>query len=62
MNIEFFIQPVHQPDVDKDQNNENVNSTLLRKPESQAETAYLNLIQLIDEKDAEDKGNYKPDG
>ena len=54
MNIIFFIQFIHEPYINKDQNNEYVNGPLLRKPKTKFCTANTELVHCIDKKYSED--------
>ena len=56
----LLIQPVHQIDIDKNENDENVDGALLRKPESKFEAAQAEIIQCIGEENAGPVGNQKP--
>ena len=62
MDIVLFIQFVHSPDIDKDQDHENVNRSLLGKPEAQFGTSYLHRVHTVNEENTETIRNQKPDG
>jgi hypothetical protein len=61
MNIELTIQMIHAPGIKENQHQEDINRTLLGEPETELETRDLDMIQLIDQQDAETVGHYKPD-
>lgn len=61
VNVELEIHLVHTPGVEKDQEDKDVDRTLLCKPESQLESAKPYAIQLIDEQNAEAVRANEPD-
>ena len=61
MNIKFLVDSVHAPGIKENQHYENVDRTLLRKPETQFKTTDSNLIKLVDQQYAEAIGANKPD-
>jgi len=52
LDIVFFVEPVHQKYVNKNEQHKNVYRPLLGKPEPQFETANTELIKRVDKKDA----------
>ena len=58
--IEFFVQPVHQCDIDENQNHEGVDWALLRKPEAKLEPANMYGVELVDKQYAEPERDDKP--
>src|SRR5665647_1420202 len=61
IDIVFFVQIVHIPDINPDLNDENDDGALVGKPEAERETAELVNIELIGEHDAAKVGHGKPD-
>jgi hypothetical protein len=59
--IELLIKAVHLPHVNKDQNDKDVNGSLLGKPETQLEAEEVELIEEVDDQDAKDERNQEPD-
>ncbi len=56
-----MIEFVHHPDVDGDEDNKDINTTLLGEPEAELKPADLKLIELFDKEDAAPVGNDEPD-
>lgn len=61
VDIEFFVQAVHLKDVDKNKDNKGKNGSLLGKPKPKFKATKSESIQLVDQQDAEAKGDNKPD-
>ena len=61
VHIEFAIDAIHAPGVEKDQRDEDVDRALLRKPEPQLKTANADLVHLFNEQDTEAIRADKPD-
>jgi hypothetical protein len=57
----FVIEAIHPPGVDKDQDNEDVNRTLLSHPESSWEFSDFPIIERFDQYDSEAKRDKCPD-
>jgi hypothetical protein len=61
MHIELAVEAVHAPGIEKDQCDENVDRSLLGKPEAELEAANADLVELLDKKHAEAVGTNEPD-
>ncbi len=57
----LFVQPVHQPDIDEDQNDKHINRSLLCNPEAQFDASDSILIKIGFPEDAAAIRNKKPD-
>jgi len=60
--MELPIQTRHQTDVDKNEDNKNINRPLLGEPEAEAKSTHVDLVELRYEKDAASKRDHEPDG
>ena len=60
IHIVLLIELVHQLYIDEDENDENVDGTLLGKPKAQFKAADPDAIQSIYEENAEAIGDQKP--
>ena len=58
----FFVESVHQVDIDEDEDDEDVNRALLREPKAEFGAADSVVIHLVDKQDAEAVANNEPDG
>ena len=58
---EFAIKFLHQMDVSEDQNNENIDGTLLRPPKAKLEAKERYLVQLIHQHNAKTERHDEPD-
>ena len=47
MYIVFFVQSIHQPNIDKNENTENIDRPLLSKPKSELKATESDVIQRI---------------
>jgi hypothetical protein len=61
MDVMFAIDTIHSPGVEKDQQHEDVDRSLLRKPEPELKSADTNCVEFLDEKNAESVGTHEPD-
>src|SRR5690606_24657082 len=61
VDVVFTIQLVHGMGVHHDQHQEDVDGTLLRKPETQLETEELDGVELVDKQDGRAVGHGEPD-
>jgi hypothetical protein len=61
MNIELLVDAIHAPGVEEYQRDENVDRTLLGKPETQLKAADADMIKLLDQQNAEAVGTDEPD-
>ena len=61
MNVELPVDAIHAPGIEENQGDEYVDRSLLREPEPELESAEANLVQLLDEQDAEAIGTDEPD-
>ena len=57
----FLVESGRTVCVDKDEDNEDVDAPLLRKPEPEPETTDANLIQHVNEENAESERHDEPD-
>ncbi len=57
-----MIELVHDADVNRDEDHEDVNAPLLGEPEAELKSAELELVELFDKKDAATVGDEEPDG
>ncbi len=48
----FVIEFVHHPDVDGNEDNEDVDATLLCEPESQLKSPNADVVELLNKEDA----------
>ena len=62
VHLERAIEPVHEFDVHQDEDDEDVDGSLLGKPEPELESTDPNRIEWLDEEDAEAVGDDEPDG
>jgi len=60
--MELPIQTRHQTDVDKNEDNKNIDRPLLGEPEAEAKSTQADLVELRHEKDAASKRDHEPDG
>ena len=60
MHVELPVDSIHSPGIEENQRHENVDRALLCEPKTELETAYSNLIQLIDKQNAESEGTDEP--
>jgi hypothetical protein len=60
--VELVIQAVHEPDINEDENHEDVDRPLLREPETQRESSDPNSIEWLDEKNPKTVRHHEPDG
>jgi hypothetical protein len=61
LDVELFIQFVHQVYVDENDDDKDVDRALLGKPEPEFEASDLYFVQYVDENDAAAVGNDEPD-
>ena len=61
MNVVLAIKSFHDSRVDEDQDDEDVDRSLLSPPESEFEAEKRNLVEFIDEEDAKTEGDQEPD-
>jgi hypothetical protein len=59
--VKLTVNVVHLLGVIEDQHDEDVNGTLLRKPETQRVTTKTEVVEQIRKQDAGPEGHYKPD-
>ena len=57
-----FVEFLHPPDVDADQDHEGVDGALLAHPEAEWDVPQLHLVQHVDEQRARSEANREPDG
>jgi hypothetical protein len=57
----FAVESTHHHGIDQDQNEKDVNRTLLGEPKTKGEAAEVKLIERLDEDDAETEGDNEPD-
>jgi hypothetical protein len=62
IDIELFVQPIHQPDIHKNEDHKDKDGSLLSKPETELEATYPNLIEDINQQDAESERGDEPNG
>jgi hypothetical protein len=55
------IEVIHPPSIDKDQDNEDVNRTLLSHPESSWKFSDLPMVERFNQNDTEAKRDKSPD-
>jgi hypothetical protein len=60
VDVEFFVELVHQHDVNENLHDENVDRTLLGEPEAQFEAAEPNRVQGFDKENAESVRDDEP--
>jgi hypothetical protein len=60
MDVEPLIQSVHEADVNKNQQEEDIYGAILGKPKPELETAKADVIQLLPEQDAKPIRNQEP--
>lgn len=58
----LLVQAVHQPDIDEDQDDENVDGSLVGKPEAEFGATNGKLVRPVDGENAQAVGNDKPNG
>jgi hypothetical protein len=58
----FLVDFIHAPCIEENQQDKDVDGTLLRKPEPELETGYRDPVHLFDEQYPEDVGTEEPDG
>jgi hypothetical protein len=61
VNVIFFVDVIHSPRVEKDQRDEDVDRTLLGKPEAELKPADPDVIHGLNQQDAETVRTNKPD-
>jgi hypothetical protein len=60
MDIMLAINAIHSPGIEKDQQYEYVDRSLLREPESELKSADTNRVELLDEENTEPVGTHEP--
>jgi hypothetical protein len=60
MHVEFLIDSIHTPGVEKNQHHKNIDGSLLCEPEAQLKPANPDLVQLLDKKNAESERTDEP--
>lgn len=61
MHIEFLVQGVHQPDINKNEDDEHIDRSLLGEPKPKSEPADPDPIQRVGHQDPEDVRDEEPD-
>jgi len=59
--MEFAVQTIHQEDIDKDNDDKDVNGALVGKPETELEAPQMKLIEEVNEEDGASERGKKPD-
>jgi hypothetical protein len=62
VNVEFFVNSLHDQTINEDKGHKDIDGTLLSKPEAKRKAGNFYGIQLIDKYDAEPIGDHCPDG
>ncbi len=62
INVEFFVQSIHQPDIHKNKDDKDEDRSLLSKPETQLKATYPDLVKDINQQDAESERGDEPNG